>query len=145
MNAVFVPDREPDRCRPRPSPELDPADELKRIVSAKSQLFRIQFLCASPAGLSLLNQVEIRATDVSVGRSITAHGFRATFRTWAEEVTRFPHAVIEEAMGHQVGNQVERAYRRTGRSRKAPRAYGGLGELLRALTMARQGGNAFSP
>ena len=66
MNAVFVPDREPDRCRPRPSPELDPVDELKRIVSAKSQLFRIQFLCAAPAGLSVLNEVEIRATDVSV-------------------------------------------------------------------------------
>ena len=24
-----------------------------------------------------------------------------------------PHAVIEQAMGHQVGSQVERAYRRT--------------------------------
>jgi hypothetical protein len=24
-----------------------------------------------------------------------------------------PHAVIEQAMGHQVGNQVERVYRRT--------------------------------
>jgi integrase len=51
--------------------------------------------------------------DVVDGRPITAHGFRATFRTWAEEVTGFPHAVIEEAMGHQVGNQVERVYRRT--------------------------------
>src|SRR5260370_20912711 len=51
--------------------------------------------------------------DVADGRSITAHGFRATFRTWAEEVTGFPHAVIEEAMGHQIGNQVERAYRLT--------------------------------
>ena len=51
--------------------------------------------------------------DVADGRPITAHGFRATFRTWAEEATGFPHAVIEEAMGHQVGNQVERAYRRT--------------------------------
>jgi integrase len=51
--------------------------------------------------------------DVVDGRPITAHGFRATFRTWAEEVTGFPHAVIEEAMGHQLGNQVERVYRRT--------------------------------
>ncbi len=51
--------------------------------------------------------------DTADGRPITAHGFRATFRTWAEEVTGFPHAVIEEAMGHQVGTQVERAYRRT--------------------------------
>jgi integrase len=47
------------------------------------------------------------------GRSITAHGFRATFRTWAEEVATVPHAVVEEAMGHVVGGQVERAYRRT--------------------------------
>jgi len=47
------------------------------------------------------------------GKPITAHGFRATFRTWAEEVATVPHAVIEQAMGHQVGTQVERAYRRT--------------------------------
>jgi hypothetical protein len=31
----------------------------------------------------------------------------------AEEEAHFPHAVIEEAMGHVVGTQVERAYRRT--------------------------------
>jgi integrase len=46
-------------------------------------------------------------------RRITAHGFRATFRTWAEETTGFAHAVIEQAMGHKVGGEVERAYRRT--------------------------------
>jgi integrase len=51
--------------------------------------------------------------DPVSGRPITAHGFRATFRTWAEEVATCPHAVIEQAMGHQVGTQVERAYRRT--------------------------------
>jgi hypothetical protein len=66
MNAVFAPDREPDRRGPRPRSELDPVDELKRIVSTKAQLFRIQFLCAAPAGLSLLNEVEIRATDASM-------------------------------------------------------------------------------
>lgn len=51
--------------------------------------------------------------DPVQGRPITAHGFRATFRTWAEETVSAPHAVIEQAMGHQVGTQVERAYRRT--------------------------------
>ncbi len=51
--------------------------------------------------------------DPASGRPITAHGFRATFRTWAEEVATFPHSVIEQAMGHRVGTQVERAYRRT--------------------------------
>jgi integrase len=47
------------------------------------------------------------------GRPVTAHGFRSTFRTWAEEVATVPHAVVEQAMGHQVGGKVERAYRRT--------------------------------
>jgi integrase len=51
--------------------------------------------------------------DPTDGRPITAHGFRATFRTWAEEATGFPHAVVEQAMGHQIGTEAERAYRRT--------------------------------
>jgi integrase len=51
--------------------------------------------------------------DPTSGRAITAHGFRATFKTWAEEVATFPHAAIEHAMGHRVGGKVERAYTRT--------------------------------
>jgi integrase len=57
--------------------------------------------------------------DPVSGRPITAHGFRATFRTWAEEVATFPPTVVEQAMGHQVRTQVERAYRRTVEKRRA--------------------------
>jgi integrase len=67
--------------------------------------------------LTLLKRMNSRNNrkwlDAVSRRPITAHGFRATFRTWAEEVATFPHTVIEQAMGHQVGTQVERAYRRT--------------------------------
>jgi hypothetical protein len=76
MNAVFVPDCETGRSKRRPPPELDPVDELKRIVSTKSQVFRIQFLSAAPTGLSLLNEVEIRATDVS---AVIVSAARLTF------------------------------------------------------------------
>ena len=51
--------------------------------------------------------------DPATGKPITAHGFRATLKTWAEEASSFPHAVVETALGHTVGNAVERAYRRT--------------------------------
>ena len=57
--------------------------------------------------------------DAAMARSlfqavpITAHGSRATFKTWAEEVATFLHAAIEHAMGHKVGGKVERAYTRT--------------------------------
>ena len=43
----------------------------------------------------------------------TVHGFRSTFRDWAEEATSFPHEVKEAALAHTVRNKVERAYRRT--------------------------------
>jgi integrase len=40
------------------------------------------------------------------------HGFRATFKTWAEEETAHDNAVIELALGHTVGSKVEQAYMR---------------------------------
>lgn len=64
--------------------------------------------------LKRMNSGETKWIDpASEGKPIVPHGFRATFRTWCEEVARFPHAVVEEAMGHVVGTAVERAYRRT--------------------------------
>jgi integrase len=46
-------------------------------------------------------------------RPVVPHGFRASFRTWAEETTGFPHAIVEQAMGHRVATEVERSYIRT--------------------------------
>lgn len=44
----------------------------------------------------------------------TVHGFRSTFRTWADEQTGYEHAVKETALAHAAGrNNVERAYLRT--------------------------------
>jgi len=44
---------------------------------------------------------------------ITTHGFRSTFRDWAEEKTSFSSNVIEAALAHTVKNKVEAAYLRT--------------------------------
>jgi integrase len=44
---------------------------------------------------------------------LTAHGFRSTFRTWGEDATQYPPHVIEQALAHQIGDAVMRAYRRT--------------------------------
>lgn len=43
---------------------------------------------------------------------LTAHGFRSTFRDWAGDATDYPREVIETALAHMVGDEVERAYRR---------------------------------
>ena len=63
--------------------------------------------------LRRMNDAGPHWTDRATGKPITAHGFRATLKTWADEVATFPHAVVEMALGHAVGNAVERAYRRT--------------------------------
>ena len=73
-------------------------------------------------------------------RRVVPHGFRATFRTWAEEATGFPHAVVEEAMGHQVGKKAERSYRRTDvldRRRELMNAWGAYCEPATAGKVVR--------
>jgi integrase len=47
-----------------------------------------------------------------IGRNVTTHGFRSTFRTWAAECTNYPREVVEAALAHVVGNKVEAAYQR---------------------------------
>jgi integrase len=98
------------------------AEIIRRMGEMRTSDFvfpahRIGRPLSNMAMLTLLKRMNNGATpkwiDPTSKRAITAHGFRATLRTWAEETTGFPHAVIEEAMGHQVGTQVERAYRRT--------------------------------
>jgi len=42
----------------------------------------------------------------------SVHGFRSTFKDWAEDTTNFPNGVIEAALAHLVGDDTERAYRR---------------------------------
>ena len=43
----------------------------------------------------------------------TVHGFRSSFRDWAAECTNAPHAVMELALAHAVGDSVEQAYARS--------------------------------
>lgn len=41
------------------------------------------------------------------------HGFRTSFRTWAQERTNYPREVAEAALAHLSGDAVERAYARS--------------------------------
>lgn len=45
--------------------------------------------------------------------SARPHGFRATFRTWAENETDADWETKEISLGHSVGSRVERAYQRS--------------------------------
>ena len=43
---------------------------------------------------------------------IVPHGFRSTFRDWAETRGRFSHRSMEYCLGHQIANKTEAAYQR---------------------------------
>jgi integrase len=50
-------------------------------------------------------------TDTA-GKTITAHGFRSSFRDWAGESTAHPREVIEAALAHRIKDKAEAAYAR---------------------------------
>jgi integrase len=61
-----------------------------------------------PVGDDAMRKVCERIRD-----DVDVHGFRSTFADWAAFQGWPPHEV-DEALGHQVGSKVSRAYRRTG-------------------------------
>ena len=48
-----------------------------------------------------------------LGVDATVHGFRSTFRDWTGDCTAFPREIAEAALSHLVGDEAERAYRRS--------------------------------
>jgi integrase len=48
----------------------------------------------------------------SPDKTATLHGLRSMFRDWAGEETDYAREIAEWSLAHQVGNAVERAYRR---------------------------------
>lgn len=48
-----------------------------------------------------------------LGEPFTPHGFRSSFRDWGGDRTNFPRDLLEECLAHVVGDETERAYRRS--------------------------------
>jgi len=76
------------------------------------------------------------------GLEVTVHGFRSTFKDWAEDCTNFSNGTIEAALAHQVGDETERAYRRGDallKRRKLMEAWAGFcgGRTGKVIPMSR--------
>lgn len=48
-----------------------------------------------------------------MGYTVTMHGFRSSARDWAGDETPFAREIVEHALAHKVGDDVEAAYRRS--------------------------------
>jgi integrase len=47
-----------------------------------------------------------------LGRNVTTHGMRASFKTWASERTHAAREVVEACLAHTISDALEAAYRR---------------------------------
>ncbi|KRS19241.1 tyrosine-type recombinase/integrase [Roseovarius indicus] len=65
------------------------------------------------------------------GRPAVPHGLRSTFRDWAAERTNYPRDMAEMALAHNVGTEVERAYRRGDMLEKRRQMMGAWQRFLR--------------
>jgi integrase len=116
--------------------EIDLLDKIWTIGAARMKAHREHRVPFSARALAILN--EIRAANGGDGfvfpggkaraplsnmaflmllrrmgsGDLTAHGFRATFKTWASERTSFQNEIVEASLAHTIGGKVEQAYRR---------------------------------
>jgi integrase len=59
------------------------------------------------------SQAAVSVLPKRLGYDVTVHGFRSTFSDWAHERTGANNLLVEMALAHSVGSDVERSYRRT--------------------------------
>jgi integrase len=50
--------------------------------------------------------------EITEDETLTVHGFRTTFRTWAQEETDFEEEIVEHCLHHITGDDAEKAYKR---------------------------------
>jgi len=61
-----------------------------------------------------LSDAAVRALLKRMGHeNLTQHGFRSSFRSWAQETVNAPHEAVERCLAHAVGNKVSQAYARS--------------------------------
>jgi integrase len=82
-------------------------DEAKAIDDGSGLVFP-----GTKAGKSL-SDMTLSKLVKELGYAVDVHGFRTSFRTWAQERTNFPREVAEAALAHVSGDAVERAYARS--------------------------------
>jgi integrase len=87
---------------------------LAVLAEAKAVLRRGDRLVfrGGKAGRPLSLTSLMKALRIASGDGSTVHGLRSVFADWAAERAHEPREIVEQALAHTVGSEVERAYRR---------------------------------
>jgi integrase len=88
-------------------PLSDPATALlEDLANTHSHLFPALRGDGHMSNIAMLKLLK------SMREGMTVHGFRSSFRDWAAEETNYQNHIVEMALAHKIGSDVEAAYRR---------------------------------
>ena len=108
--------------------EFDLEARLWRIPETRMKAGRAFTVPLSDRACQILTAQKMRASGArvfevsirTIGNTIrrmddkaTTHGMRSAFRDWCGDVAHAPREIAEACLAHAVGNEVERAYRRS--------------------------------
>lgn len=82
------------------------------LYGPRSEAKRCSYVFPGPDNKRPLSTNALRALLQRMGETVTAHGFRSSFRDWCGEVSNFPRELAEQALAHRAGDATELAYRR---------------------------------
>lgn len=82
------------------------------ILQSRGSNQRAGLIFPHPTTASALSINAMRSVLLRMKVDVTVHGFRSAFRDWAAEKTSHANEVVEMALAHAIGSQVEAAYRR---------------------------------
>jgi integrase len=102
----------PDRTKTSIEHRIPLSDEAQAVIDQARQEQDQELLFPTLRGKPMSDATMSRFMERE-GHDARPHGFRATFRSWAEECTDARYEVKETALGHLVGTDVERAYQRS--------------------------------
>ena len=111
-------------------------DEALRVIEQAHKYEGSNLLFPSPRGKPLSDATMSRFMERE-GYEARPHGFRATFRSWAEECTDAPFEVKEACLGHVVDAGVVGAYQRGERLEGRRRLLQGWEEFVLATVSER--------
>jgi integrase len=90
-----------------------PLGERALAILAEAQALGSDFLFPGTKAGRPLSDMTLPKLVKEIGYPVDVHGFRTSFRTWAQERTNFPRDVVEKALAHSIRDKSEAAYARS--------------------------------
>ena len=105
----------PEKMKTRKEHKVPLSGEAIRIIEFMKRKHNHEYVFHNPAtGKHISNGAMLVFLKKHYPQiKITVHGFRATFRTWAEEKGQYQHNAIKFCLAHQLPTKVEKSYLRT--------------------------------